>query len=209
MAISFVSAATQIQNSGTTITITKPAGVAAGDLMVAVLYIESASQPNITPPFGWISKGDNAGESSVSKAEVFTKVAGPSEPANYAFTSSLTIVRGSGAVAAYRAGGTITEGDSVFTALQDPGPIVASSVTTARPDAKLLAGFMTTALGTGVAGMTARVALDNGARDVAIFDQDIASPGATGTRTYTGSGAGFGYSFAIEEVGGNRIRMMI
>lgn len=68
---------------------------------------------------------------------------------------------------------------------------------------------MTIALGTGVAGMTARVALDNGARGFAIFDQDIASPGATGTRTYTGSGSGWAYSLAIEEGGGNRIRMMI
>lgn len=129
VAISFVAATTKIQNSGTSIVIAKPAGVVEGDLMVAVLYIGSASQPNITPPSGWISKGDNAGESSSTKAEVFTKVAGPSEPANYAFTSSLTIGQGSGAIAAYR--GTITEGDSVFTALQPSGPLVASSVTTA------------------------------------------------------------------------------
>lgn len=209
MTASFVASTTAIQNSGTTITLNKPAGIVAGDLMVAMFYVESASQPNLTPPSGWVSKGDNAGESSVTKVEVFTKVAGPSEPANYSFTSSLTITVGSGAIAAYRADGAIIEGDSVFTGIQSTGPLVASSVTTARPDAKLLCGFMTAGLGTGVAGMTARVALDNGARDVAIFDQDIPSSGATGTRTYTGSGGGWAYSLAIEEGGGNRIRMMI
>lgn len=58
--------------------------------------------------------------------------------------------------------------------------------------------------------MTSRVALDNGTRDIAALDQVIASPGATGTRTFTGSNIGFGFSLSIEEqVQQNRIRMMI
>lgn len=207
MAISFVAATTQIQNSGTTISINKPTGVADGDLMVAVLYVQGATTPNLTPPPGWVSRGTDTGTNT--RAQVFTKIAGSSEPANYVFTSSTTISTGSGAIAAYR--GAILIGNDAFSAIFSTGnEVVAPSVVTAGPNAKLVAGFMTAALGTGVAGMTNRVALDNGTRDVAIFDQDIASAGATGTRTYTGSNAGFGYSLAIEEVvAQNRIRMMI
>jgi len=207
MAISFVNAQSTFQNSGTTISINKPTGVADGDLMVAVLYIQSASPPTITPPSGWVSRGTDTG--STTRAQVFTKIAGPSEPTTYDFTSSLTIVVGSVAIAAYR--GAIIIGNEAFSAIFGNGSeVVAPSVVTAGPNATLLTGFMTTALGTGVAGMTNRVALNNGFRDVAVFDQNIASPGATGTRTYTGSDAGFGYSLAIEEVvAQNRIRMMI
>ena len=206
MAISFVAATTQVQNSGTTISINKPTGVADGDLMVAALYVQSDSPPTITPPSGWVSRGTDTGTNT--RAQVFTKIAGPSESTTYDFTSSPTISAGSCAIAAYR--GAILIGNDAFSAAFGTGnEVVAPSVVTAGPNATLLAGFMTAALGTGVTGMTNRVALNNGSRDVAIFDQDIASPGATGTRTYTGSDAGFGYSLAIEEGGGNRIRMMI
>lgn len=209
MAISFVNAQSTFQNSGTTISINKPTGVAAGDLMVAVLYVQGAlGVPTITPPSGWVSRGTDTGTNT--RAQVFTKIAGPSESTTYDFTSSLTISAGSGAIAAYR--GAILIGNDAFSAVFGTGnEVVAPSVVTAGPNAKLVAGFMTIALGTGVAGMTNRVALDNGSRDVAIFDQNIASPGATGTRTYTGSNAGFGYSLAIEDTSAaqNRIRMMI
>lgn len=208
MAISFVNAQSTFQNSGTTISINKPTGVAAGDLMVAVLYVECASPPTITPPSGWVSRGTGTG--SATRAQVFTKIAGPSESTTYDFTSSLTIVAGSCAIAAYR--GAILIGNDAFSAAFGTGSeVVAPSVVTAGPNATLLAGFMATALGIGVTGMTQRVAVYNGSRNVAMFDQNIASPGATGTRTYTFSNAGFGYSLAIEGevMAQNRIRMMI
>ena len=206
MAISFVSAETTIQNSGTTITVNKPAGVVSGDLMIAQFYVEGSSIPTITPPAGWTSKATATGTNT--RSQVFTKVAGASEPAGYAFTSSPSLVAGSGAICAYRATGTIVEAADAFVA-DATAPIDAPSVTTTRPNAKLFCGFTTVAIGSGVSGMTSRVALDNGSRDIAAFDQDIASSGATGTRTYTGSGVGWGYSLAIEEISGNRIRMMI
>lgn len=205
MAISFVAKSETIQNSGTQIVINKPAGVVAGDLMIAVLYVEAASQPVLTPPSGWSSKG--AGTGTVTRGQVWTKKAGDSEPASYTWTSDLTIVAGSGAIIAYSSDGSIIEGDSVFST-DSTAPADAPSVTTTRPNSKLFCGYMVVGLGSGVSGMTNRVALDNGNRDVAAFDEDIASAGATGTRTYTGSGAAFVYSLAIEEFI-SRIRMMV
>lgn len=208
MAISFVSAETAIQNSGTTITINKPSGVVAGDLMVAAFIVSASGVPAITPPAGWDSRGN--AQATNTKMATFTKIAGPSEPSSYAFTTDLTITEGSGAIAAYRAGGAIIIGNNAFTSGATSNPTVAPSVVTEQPNAKLLCAFMAISLGSGVTGMTQRVVVDNTSRDVGIFDQDIPSPGATGSRTYTGSGDGHGFSLSIEEEsGGSRIRMMI
>lgn len=213
MTISFVAATTAIQNSGTSIGIFKPAGVVAGNLMVALLHTGAASAPIITPPTGWVSRG--TGTLIVSggelRVEAFTKVAGGSEPAGYGFISSQSLLTASCAICAYSATGTIVQGSDFF-AFDNTAPVAAASVTTTRPNAKLFCGFMTLALGSGITGMTIRTGVDNGFQDIAAFDQDIASPGATGSRVYTGSDFGWSYSLAIEEevaAEGNRIRMMI
>ena len=209
MAISHVASTTATAASGTTLTLNKPTGIVAGDLLIAILYVQCANQTILTPPAGWVSKGDNTGESSITKAQVWTKIAGGSEPASYDWTSSLTIVTGSGSITAYSADAAIVEGDSVFSALDSSAPVDAPSVTTVRPNAKLFCGYIIIDLGTSVTGMTNRVALDNGNRDIASFDEDIPTPGATGIRTYTDASTGWGYSLSIEEDGANRIRMMI
>lgn len=207
MTIAHVASTTATASSGTVITLNKPAGTVAGHLMCAVFYVQSAFTPSITPPSGWTSRGGANG--SGTRAEVFTKEAGSSEPADYAFTSSQTIVVSSGSISSYSSAGAIIIGDYLFD-ITAQNPSVAPSVTTVQPSAMLFCAYPTTSLGSGVTGMTSRVALDNGSRDIAAFDQVIASPGATGTRTFTGSNIGFGFSLSIEEqVQQNRIRMMI
>ena len=196
MAVSFRIAVTTTASSGTNIVLNKHVSVVEGDLMIAQLFVGASSAPTITPPAGWTSRGSGAG--SVPRAQIFTKIAGAGEPSSYTFTSSLTIVTASASLSAYYSDNGIVIGDYEFDSVAK-SPSVAPSVDVVTANSKLFCAFATNALGSGVTGMSARIELDNGVRDIATFDQDIASPGATGTKTYTGSSSGWGFSLSIEE----------
>jgi hypothetical protein len=87
--ITFRSAASAGAPSGTlTLTISKPSGTAAGDVMVAGIAVRP-STATITPPSGWtlVRRIDNSNSNSNSLA-IYTKVAGGSEPASYNWTFS-------------------------------------------------------------------------------------------------------------------------
>lgn len=81
MAVSHVNTQTGTEASGTSVTATKPTGTASGDLLLA--FFVSNSQ-NATPPSGWTEIADETIE--VFRLQVYYKVAGGSEPANYSFT---------------------------------------------------------------------------------------------------------------------------
>ena len=74
--------------SGGTLTITKPSGTAANDVLIASVAVAPSSVA-ISPPSGWtlVRRMDNAGPTSNSLA-VYYKVAGGSEPASYAWSVS-------------------------------------------------------------------------------------------------------------------------
>jgi RHS repeat-associated protein len=74
--------------AGGTLTITKPSGVVANDVMVASVAV-TPSSVGITAPSGWtlVRRTDNAGPTSNSLA-VYRKAAGSSESASYAWTVS-------------------------------------------------------------------------------------------------------------------------
>src|SRR5882672_11583107 len=71
--------------TGATLTITKPSGVAANDVLIASIGL-TPSSATLTPPSGWtlVRRTNNAGPTSNSLA-VYSKVAGGSEPASYAW----------------------------------------------------------------------------------------------------------------------------
>lgn len=207
MTASFANSTTATAASGTTLTLAKPSGTVVGNLLVAMFNIQASSAPVITAPAGWDSRG--VGVAFSARMAVFTRIAGSSEPANYAFTTDLDITTGSGVLVRYSAPKTIVIGNYAFTSSSN-NPAIAPSIVTAQPNAKLLCAFLTRQLGSGVSGMTQRAVLDNGTSDIGAFDQTIASSGATGSRTYTGSTDGHGFSLSIEEQESqNRIRMMI
>lgn len=81
MAVSHVNTQTATTGNGTSVTATKPTGTASGDLLLA--FFVSNSQ-DATAPAGWTEIVDQVVE--VFRAQVFYKVAGGSEPANYAFS---------------------------------------------------------------------------------------------------------------------------
>jgi RHS repeat-associated protein len=69
--------------TGATLTINKPSGVAANDVLIASIALTPSSVA-IAPPSGWtlIRRSDNAGPTSNSLA-VYYKVAGAAEPSSY------------------------------------------------------------------------------------------------------------------------------
>jgi hypothetical protein len=75
-----VRAVSTAQSAGTTsLTVPTPAGVRAGDVMVAAL--ETVSTPKVTPPSGW-KLVDSRRSSSTLKVFVYWRTAGAAEPAS-------------------------------------------------------------------------------------------------------------------------------
>ncbi len=74
------------------ITLTKPSGTVAGDLLIATLYFEDSGSPDpITPPSGWTALSSIDRASPVTQyGRQYYKLAGGSEPANYSWTLGLS-----------------------------------------------------------------------------------------------------------------------
>lgn len=81
MAITHVGTNHATTGSGTSVTVTKPAGTTSDDLLLAFF---SSNNQNCTPPAGFTEIADEVTETF--RCQVFYKVAGGSEPANYAFS---------------------------------------------------------------------------------------------------------------------------
>lgn len=85
MAIAFVGA-TNADNSPT---INKPGSVVSGNLMIA-FSVHYDSVGTTTPSAGWTSQGSIVSTGAqVGKIEIWSKLAGGSEPSSYSFTDSL------------------------------------------------------------------------------------------------------------------------
>lgn len=83
-AISFQSLANGQNNDANTLVIAKPAGVAAGDLLLAQVTVEKGSDITITAPAGWalVLRTNRSGD--IGQA-IYWKAATGSEPASYTF----------------------------------------------------------------------------------------------------------------------------
>nr|MBA2645451.1 fibronectin type III domain-containing protein [Pyrinomonadaceae bacterium] len=91
-------AATSADNRGaSTIVINTPAGVVAGDVMLAVISVRAT--PTITAPQGWTPIRDDANGNAMRQASYF-RVAGSSEPASHTWTFSAAQTA-TGGIAAY------------------------------------------------------------------------------------------------------------
>src|SRR5207244_3185750 len=85
----------------TTLTITKPAGVAQNDVMIASIAV-GPNTVTITPPAGWglVRRTDNASGTSNSLA-VYKLLAGASEPASYDWSFSAGQTGAAGGIMAF------------------------------------------------------------------------------------------------------------
>ncbi|MFP5346714.1 MAG: hypothetical protein ACLGIA_06785 [Actinomycetes bacterium] len=77
---SFVGAGTGSTNGSTSVVVSRPAGVAAGNVMVAGLTVRGT--PTVTAPSGWTLVRNDVNGTAIRQA-VYVRVAGASEPTSY------------------------------------------------------------------------------------------------------------------------------
>lgn len=90
MAVPTTSTQTNTSTGSTSVVITKPTGLAAGDLMVGYLITHAGSAITFTTPSGWTSLLSDT-SASTRKFSVFTKVADSGDVAASNFTFSTSI----------------------------------------------------------------------------------------------------------------------
>ena len=189
--IAFRSASSAQNPTGATLSISRPAGVVPGDVMVAGIGIRGA--PTVTPPAGWtLIRRDQAG--TYTTQALYYKVVTTAEPASYIWSFSQP-VPAAGGIAAYQ--GVKTSApinvSGGLTQNFDTTSIVAPSVTSTVAGGEVI-GFFSIGGGNSItppAGMTERAEASStaGANHVTWEDSDStqATAGATGTRTATAS----------------------
>jgi hypothetical protein len=195
--ITFRSAAFAQNAGASSITINKPAGVVADDVMVA--SIVTAGTATITPPTGWFRARDPQTSialdftSGTLHQVIYYKVAGSGEPSSYTWNFSAK-QNGAGGIAAYS--GVDTGAPFDVAAGQSNGSsmaITAPSVTTRVTDTRLVALFATAANASISAPvrMSERGEMTSGKVRVATEIADVNWPAisATGVRTATGATA--------------------
>jgi len=87
----------------TTLTIARPTGLAADDVMIAAIAVRGGSTTGITPPAGWalVPGGTNPIDNGTTlRLAVYYKVATAAEPASYTWTFS-ALQKASGGIQAY------------------------------------------------------------------------------------------------------------
>ncbi len=187
-------------NAGS-LTLVTPAGVAAGDVLIAHVVLHGHSfgaNPAFTAPSGWSTIRTDADNAHITAA-VLWRVATASEPATHTFTNLTgdTSQQAAGAILAYRGADTVAPvaAHGGATTTTSGTSISAPSVSTTVTDSMLLSlvGLYGNNHGpaTAPAGMTKRyerTEVDEG-NVVEVLataaDQRIATTGATGTRTTT------------------------
>jgi hypothetical protein len=192
--ITFRSASSGANAEATTLVLPAPPGVAAGDVMVAV--VSSRGNPTITPPAGWTQVRVDTNGFEMRQG-VYYKVAG-AEPASYTFTLSQTQAA-AGGIAAYSGVNTATPIDVSNGVVSAPKAtaINAPSVTTTGAGDRVI-GFFGMANNTSVTppqGLTER--FENASTLGTHFDTiegcdfTKAAPGKTGAKKATTTATGY------------------
>ena len=202
-----VESSTSTNLSGTTVTVPRPSGTVAGQLLVAQVDFHTHTfTGTISPPSGWTTvRVDN--DTNHEMQGVFWKFATSSEPASFAFTLTAGSVVGgeaSGAITAYDGVDTTTPVDAHGATTYPSGAssIVAPSITTTVPGTRLLTmvGQRGNGTSTPPSGMVERYDLSSGSQNkIQMSDQSVTASGATGTRTVasTDNGSAVAQSVAL------------
>lgn len=177
------------------LTVDKPTGTQAGDILIAALSFEKGSLVAITPPSGWaLIPGSRINGGTDNGAAMYEKVAGGSEPANYTFTLTENPKR-AGGIARYSGGDAEDVVDVVATSSGASSQShVAPSVTTSGDERRVLVYHACKKPGTytPAGGTTERWDAPNtaeGQPSNMLADYEKATAGATGTKTATCSEA--------------------
>ena len=194
-AANFFRSASSAQNGAgsTSLAINKPAGVVAGDVMIAA--VGANGNTSITAPAGWSAAGlyDAASWSNTGWIQVVFKVAGSSEPASYSWGLGTTRA-GAGTIVDYIGVDNAAPVQTSAVGTGTASPAVAPTITTASANQMVLAsvgGRNTTGAFTftNPAGTTDRVGVysSTGTPRAGIDSADSiqAAAGATPTRSFT------------------------
>ncbi|MCY1035264.1 cell wall anchor protein [Corallococcus sp. BB11-1] len=134
--IAYRSSSTASGTTRTSLSITKPAGTVAGDVLLARIINRNVVAAVATPPAGWTFLRSDQSASQI-KAWIFYKVATASEPTSYAFTLDL---------ASYMAGSI-----SAFSGVDPTNPIDAQTGQKNGTTASFNTPALTTSTANGVA----------------------------------------------------------
>lgn len=192
-----------LASGGSSFNLAQPADTQVGDVLLCFWFLrnDSSNTPGALQGSGWTTLGSRGGSGEM--AGVIWRTAAAAGAVSHAFTSA-GADRATAIMVAYR-GAALGDATSSWSTSR-----TAASVTTVNPDARLVCGFGTDALNGSVAGMTLVAQRANTSWNMSVFDAVIATPGATGTRTYSGTGTGRSGSVALEPLPiKHRIRMMV
>ncbi len=186
-----VRGATSATGSGT-LSLTRPAGVVQGDVLVAQVTARTGGS-TMSAPAGWtLVRNDSAGIQVQSA--VFVRAATGSEPTSYAFGTS-SGARMAGGMSAYSGVSTTAPVEVHGAATGSGTSMSAPSVTTASANTLLLALWTSRqqAASSTPASMTQRWNVLSGGCAGSVgataADASFAGPGATGVRTATAASA--------------------
>ncbi len=190
--------------SGGTATVTKPAGVASGDLLVAFAAVsDETAGNNADTPSGWSLVTSESEWWGNLQLAVFAKVAGGSEPASYSFTGFDAFDAGAVVLLAYSGVDTTSPIQTSATQAFSFSDALAASVTVSSPPAVLVVAYSIADESSAAtpSGMTARRSTHTSfPTDVlATFDETRPDAGATGSRSsnITFGGDGVGISLVV------------
>lgn len=185
--------------AGPTHTLTKPAGVVSGDVLIGGFFWEGVTDTTyLTAPSGWtlLAQTDLTSRSFAA----YVKVAGGAEPANYAWTVNNDLGLGgfAGGICAYSGGDSTTPTDVARSNITDVNSAAPSSPAsgTHYDNTRLVLMYVGTTTLTGYpAGTTSRVSVQTGGSPTAneainILDLTQASAGAVAEYTAAHSGTG-------------------
>lgn len=180
--------------TGTTLTITKPSGVASGDLLVAFVHVSGS--PTLTPPSGWTLIDSVTNAFGVGTLYAFRFMAGGSEPASYSWTWTGSQYSCGGIYRVTGADATTPINTSAKSAPASGATQVSPSVTTTTADCLILRAISCERTATSPYSWPSSTK-DFDLKGTAAFDATSlsaarasqASAGATGTETVTLSGS--------------------
>ena len=199
--VAFRSASVAQVGAGTALVVAKPAGITAGDVMIAT--VSSRGKPAVTAPAGWnlVVSTDN---STTMRQAVYWRAAGASEPATWTFTLSqakAAVVQ----VAAYSGVSTTSPVRSFAASVNASSKTVTAPAVTAQSNDGVVVVFGT-ARSANLSVTTAlnkRTQIESvgGSNFVsgAIGDKVAAAGGSTGTFTATtaSAAASVGHTLAL------------
>jgi hypothetical protein len=185
--IVFRAASSASARNASSVAVSRPAGLGAGDVMLAVVALSETV--TVTPPPGWAEVRDDANGSTMRQA-IYRRVAASGEPSSYAFGLSARTSSVVGEIVAYEGVDTLSPVDGSSGAPSSVSGVITAPPATTTVDDTMLVGFFGIESNSSITppdGMIEQVErVQNAGRDkltLAAADQVLSAAGASGPRS--------------------------